>query len=99
MDLYKPEPGKDLTEAEMDELAKKRFKGMKDLAELQEKYYAKFRKDLSARQVEKVLRLNEPFGHKPCCGKFEGKGCGKHEGKKGFGPKPEGCKQRGEIKN
>ena len=68
-------------------------------AELQEKYYAKFRKDLSARQVEKVLRLNEPFGHKPCCGKFEGKGCGKHEGKKGFGPKPEGCKQRGEIKN
>lgn len=102
----KPEPGKDLTEAEMDELAKKRFKGMKDLAELQEKYYAKFRKDLSARQVEKVLRLNEPFGHKPCCGKFEGNGCGKQEGKggkfegkKGFGPKPEGSKQRGEIKN
>ena len=64
----KPEPGKELTDSELDALAKQRFAGMKDLANLQEKYYSKFRKDLSARQVEKVLRFNEPFGQKPCCG-------------------------------
>ena len=67
------EPGKVLTDAELDQLAKQRFDGFKKLAELQNKYYDKFRKVLSARQVEKVLRFEEPFGPKPCCG---GKACG-----------------------
>ena len=75
------EPGKELTDADLDKLAKQRFDGFKKLAELQAKYYDKFRKDLSARQVEKVLRLEAPFGPKPCCGKhegpkFDGKACG-----------------------
>ena len=81
----KIEPGKELTDAELDKLAKQRFEGFKDLASLQEKYYAKFRKDLSARQVAKVLIFNEPFGPqpdafgpKPCPGKQDG--C-KHDGK------------------
>ena len=65
------EPGKVLTDAEIDKLAKQRFEGFKNLADLQSKFYDKFRKDLSARQVEKVLRLEEPFGPKPCCGKPE----------------------------
>lgn len=77
------EPGKELSDAELDKLAKQRFESIKDFAELQAKYYDKFRKDLSARQVEKVLRLNDPFGGKPGCGK---PGCAKHEG-----PKPDGC--------
>ena len=78
------EPGKVLTDAELDKMAKQRFEGFKNLADLQAKFYDKFRKDLSARQVEKVLRFDEPFGPKPCCGKhdgkFDGKACGpKHE--------------------
>ena len=73
------EPGKELTDAELDQLAKKRFEGFKNLADLQAKFYDKFRKDLSARQVEKVLRFDELFGPKPCCGKHDGK-CSKHDG-------------------
>ena len=71
------EKGKVLTDAELDKAAKARFEGFKALADLQSNYYDKFRKVLSARQAEKVLRFEEPFGHKQCCGKHEGK----HEGK------------------
>ena len=76
------EPGQVLTDADLDKLAKQRFEGFKKLADLQAKFYDKFRKDLSARQVEKVLRFEEPFGPKPCCGKHEGKFEGKPEGPK-----------------
>ena len=96
------EPGKELTDKDLDKLAKARFEGMKDLANLQLKYYDKFRKDLSARQVEKVLQLQAPCGpkrfdpqapaEKPCCGKHDGKKCGKHDCKHGDfrpnGPRP-----------
>ena len=84
----KLEPGKELTDAELDKLAKKRFEGIKALADLQSKYYDKFRKDLSARQVEKVLRLGEPFpfDQKPCCGKQCGKHGDKQCGKHAFPP-------------
>ena len=78
----KCEKGKDLTDAELDKFAKQRFEGLKKLADLQSKFYDKFRKDLSARQVEKVMHLDAPFGPKPCCGK-----CEKHDGQ---GPRPEG---------
>lgn len=75
-DAKKFEPGKEMTDKELDKLAKARFDRMKEFANLQSKFYDKFRKDLSARQVAKVLHLNE-FGPKQgCCGK-----CGKHEGK------------------
>jgi hypothetical protein len=84
------EPGKVLTDAELDKLAKQRFEGFKNLADLQAKFYEKFRKDLSARQVEKIMRLDEPFGHKPCCGKHEGKFEGKAFGPKHDGPKFDG---------
>ena len=88
--LAKFEPGKVLSDAELDKLAKQRFEGFKNLAELQSKFYDKFRKDLSARQVEKVLRFDEPFGHKPCCGKHEGKCDNKKHGghHHSEGPKP-----------
>ncbi len=79
----KVESGKELTDKELDKLAKKRFESMKDLAELQEKFYDKFRQDLSARQVEKVMRLNEPFGGKHC-GQQCSKQDGQHHGQ--FGP-------------
>lgn len=88
---FKPvqfEPGKVLTDAELDQMAKQRFESFKALAELQSKYYDKFRKDLSARQVEKILQLDQPFGPKPCCGKHEGP---KFDGKK-HGPKFDGKK-------
>ena len=85
------EPGKVLTDAELDKLAKQRFKGFKALADLQSKYYDKFRKNLSARQVEKVLHFDEPFGPKPCCGKHE---CPKFDGKFD-GPRPECGKKHG----
>lgn len=68
------EARKKLSEKELDQLAKERFNGMKEWANLQSKYYDKFRKNLSARQVEKVLLLNEPFDPKPCPGK-----CHRHE--------------------
>ena len=68
----KCEKGKELTDAELDKLAKQRFEGLKDLADLQSKFYDKFRKDLSARQVAKVLQFREPCGGpKPCCAKHE----------------------------
>ena len=97
----KEEKEKVLTEAELDKLAKQRFENFKNLADLQSKYYDKFRKFLSARQVEKVLQFDEPCGDKPCCGKHEGmkeeKFAGKPEGKfegqpmrpKHEGPRPE----------
>lgn len=95
------EPGKVPTDAELDQLAKQRFEGFKNLADLQSKYYDKFRKDLSARQVEKVLKFDEPFGPKPCCGKhegpkFDGKACGpKFDGPKFDGPRPDCGKKHG----
>ena len=75
-------PGQELTDKDLDRLAKARFAGMKEIAAVQEKYYDKFRQDLSARQAEKVMRLNEPFNpfFKPCdkkCGKPDGKPAGK----------------------
>lgn len=78
------EPGKEVSDKELDKLAKAKFEGFKELANLQSKYYDKFRKDLSARQVAKVLRLNEPFGQQPCGGQ-----CGRHKGHH-HGPRPEG---------
>lgn len=82
------EPGKEFTDKELDQFAKQRFARMKKFAALQEKFYDKFRKDLSARQVEKVLRFKEP-----CCAKNE---CGhkghKHEGVGKKGPKHDGKK-------
>ena len=94
------EPGKELTDKELDALAKQRFEGFKALADLQLKYYDIFRKNLSARQVEKIFRFQEPcspkhfdrpFDGKPCCGKHDGKKCDKHGAKKfdkPFGPAP-----------
>jgi len=96
------EPGKELTDEDLDKLAKQRFTGFKELANLQEKYYAKFRKDLSARQVAKVLIFNESFGPQPDAfgpkpfpgqpgGKCAGKCHGQHGGKcQGHHGKPEG---------
>jgi len=78
----KPEPGKELKDSELDALTKQRFEFKKEMISLQEKYYAKFRKDLNARQAAKVVRLDEPFGPKQCCG---------HDGKKA-------CKHHGEFK-
>ena len=83
------EPGKTLTDADRDKMAKQRFEGFKEMAELQSKYYDDFRKFLSAQQTSKVLIFNEPFDKKPFFGKhegkFDGKFCGKPEG-----PRP-GC--------
>lgn len=59
------EQGKELTDAELDQLAKQRFECKKKFVDLQAKFYDKFRKDLSARQVQKVLQLNESHDHHP----------------------------------
>lgn len=62
----KCEKGKVLTDEELDKLAKKRFEGLKELADVQAKFYDKFRNDLSARQVERVMRFNEQCCHRHC---------------------------------
>ena len=59
------EQGKELTDAELDQLAKQRFECKKKFVDLQAKFYDKFRKDLSARQVQKVLQLEESRDHHP----------------------------------
>lgn len=59
------EQGKELTDAELDQLAKQRFECKKKFVDLQVKFYDKFRKDLSARQVQKVLQLNDSHDHNP----------------------------------
>lgn len=59
------EQGKELTDAELDQLAKQRFECKKKFVDLQVKFYDKFRKDLSARQVQKVLQLNDFHDHNP----------------------------------
>ena len=83
----KAEPGKELTDKELDKLAKQRFESFKALADLQAKYYDKFRKDLSARQVEKVMHMEQPFAERPCCKR----GCeGKWDGREGARPDPRG---------
>ena len=103
----KMEPGKELTDEELDQMAKKRFVGFKELAVLQEKFYDKFRKDLSARQVAQVLIFKEPFDQKPESfgphpfpGKPDGKCQGKPDGKcqdkcKGHGHGHPDCFQHG----
>ena len=78
-DKKKCEQGKELSDAELDKLAKQRFEEMKKFADLQAKYYDEFRKYLSARQVEKIFCGKDHFGQKPCCGKGE-KSCDKHKG-------------------
>ena len=75
----KPEEVKPLTDEQLDKRAKQRFENTKAIANVQAKYYDKFRKDLSARQVEKVMRLE-----KPCCEKH---GC-KDGPKDGFKVSP-----------
>lgn len=79
------EEGKEPTEAELDQLAAKRFATTRAVAELKERFYARFREALNARQVAKVLHLDGPFGDKPCCGKCDGKHHG-HHGEFGGGP-------------
>lgn len=92
----KKEPGKELTDEELDQMAKKRFVGFKELAVLQEKFYDKFRKDLSARQVAQVLIFKEPFDQKPEAfgpHPFPGKPDGKcHPDGFQHGPKPDAPK-------
>jgi hypothetical protein len=85
----KMDPGKELTEdAELDKMAKKHFEEMKKFADLQAKYYDKFRKFLSARQVEKVLHLSDAFGHNACCGNHGNHHCGNHDHHAGKPAKP-----------
>lgn len=67
-------------DAALDKRAKERFEGHKKLADLQAKFYDKFRKDLSARQTAKVMHLDEPFGAKGCCGKCDKQGHKGHHG-------------------
>lgn len=73
------EPDKQLTDKELDMLAKRRFENVKELANVQLKFYDRFRKNLSARQVAKVMQFNDPFACKSCCGKHDGKHIGKHD--------------------
>jgi hypothetical protein len=74
------EPGKEISDAELDNQAKARFESFKVLSDVQAKFYDRFREDLSARQVEKVMRM-EPFGQKHCCaGKCDKKG--PHDGQR-----------------
>ena len=61
------EPGKKISDAELDNQAKARFESFRVLSDVQAKFYDRFREDLSARQVEKVMRM-EPLGQKHCCG-------------------------------
>lgn len=85
------EQGKELSDKDLDKLAKARFEGFKELAIVQSRFYDKFRKDLTARQVGKVMRFDAPFEHKQCCGKGEGPrpNCPHQEG-----PCPEGPKHK-----
>ena len=52
----KKEARKELSDKELDRLAKERFAKKREFIKLQETYYDKFRKDLNPRQVEKVLK-------------------------------------------
>ena len=61
------EPGKKISDAELDNQAKARFESFRVMSDVQAKFYDRFREDLSARQVEKVMRM-EPLGQKHCCG-------------------------------
>ena len=79
--------GQEISDAELEKAAKVRFAKQRQLIDLQEKFYDKFRKDLNPRQVDQVLRLPEPREPKHEC-------CGKHEGE----PKPKGLKHKEEPK-
>lgn len=87
------EPGKEITDKELDQFAKQRFARMKQFAALQEKYYDKFRKDLSARQVEKVMNIKDHCGKKACC---DQKGHRHGEGEEKGGRKGEDQKPKAE---
>ena len=87
----KQEPGKEFSEKELDQMVKQRLEGLKELASVKLKFYEKFRKDLSALQVERIIRMNEPFGPKPCCEKQ----CKKHDGPRPEGPRHEGPRPEG----
>lgn len=69
-----PKDKKQLTEQQLDELAKKRFAKQKEMIDLKLSFYDRFRQDLNARQVARVLHLDAPCGPKPCFGKEGPKG-------------------------
>ena len=51
------EQGKELSDKELDQINKARLAAKKEVIELKEKFYDKFRKDLNPRQVERVLEF------------------------------------------
>lgn len=67
-----------LSDEELDKRANERFENQKKFAELQKKFYGKFRKDLNARQTARVMRLDKgikcdgPCHHKKADFKGEG---------------------------
>ena len=85
------EQGKELSDKDLDKLANARFEDFKELANVQSKFYDKFRKDLSARQVGKVMRFDAPFENRQCCGKGEGP---RPEGPCPDGPRHDGKKHK-----
>ena len=59
---------REMSDAELEKAIKERFAIKKNVIELQEKYYDKFRKDLNPRQVEQVLRCPGCNGSEGCKG-------------------------------
>ncbi len=57
----KPAP-KELTDSDIDEMFKKRFENTAKINSIQESYYAKFRKILSAKQVARIFRNHSHEG-------------------------------------
>lgn len=90
----KPGECKAMTEAEKDKCLKERLDNQRKRADIQEKYYNKFRKIANADQSRKLLQLNCPKHGK--CGKMKGK-----HGKKNFkkGGRRQFCKQGMQFKH
>ncbi len=61
--VAKERKGTELTEAEMDANMKNRFACRKALVDLNEKYYAKFRKMLPPRQASRMLQSGKGRGN------------------------------------
>lgn len=89
---------KQITDAEVEETLKARWTIMRKMADIQEKYYGEFKKFLTAKQIQEVMKSGHGGGHHFGMkgGSHMGKAPGRH-GRQGRGQRPQSPALQGKV--
>ena len=89
---------KQMTDAEVEEALKARWAMMRKMADIQEKYYGEFKKFLTAKQIQEVMKSGHGGGHHFGMkgGSRMGKAPGRH-GRQGRGQRPQVSAPQGNV--